>query len=258
LKFESVIVLLVASAAAAVALPQQSWPPVAATPPGSTGTARTEVVEETAIPTTEPAPEKTGKPQSPEDCRATFPRENESVPASGGKIALHIEFTPPSCGATPQPLVRWIHPVHNASGEGGVYVWIVDPNPYDVPRRGVIELGANRVVVMQDALRKANYAAAPGRLEFAFKEKKQPEPRYVTVWTDDADVTYTIASSGQSWLVVTPETRDQATRRQRIKIEIQPETLARGRYEATIRIVADGVTARPLAIPVVVEVQPQR
>jgi hypothetical protein len=137
-------------------------------------------------------------------------------------------------------------------------MWIVDPNPNPVPRRALIAVGANRITLTQEAARKIGWAAAPSKLEFIFEEKKRPDSKKLTVWTEDSGLTYTISSGEKSWLVVKLETRDNAAKRQRINVEIDPERLAPGRYEETIQIMADGIAARPIAIPVVVVVQPRK
>lgn len=98
------------------------------------------------------------------------------------------------------------------------------------------------------------FAAAPSRIVIGVTGKKAPEPRTLTIWSEEKDLNYSVSPTAEKWLSMKPAAGKATGEQRRYVIEVNPESLTPGRYQASIRIAASGVVNGPLTIPVTVEV----
>jgi hypothetical protein len=184
-------------------------------------------------------------------CTATVAAGEYPVSAFGGIVEIRVQVKPAGCKPTLGSSGSWVLLAAGAQG-GDVYRFSVSPNISNTPRRGVVVIGTQKILIEQSASAGARFAASPGHITLSVTSDRAPSPRAITIFSDDKSLTYN-ATSSQPWLRVTPA-KGSAPGAQRLQIAVDPARLRPGRNEGFIRVSATGQLSAPLNVPVVVEV----
>jgi hypothetical protein len=202
-----------------------------------------------------PASDSAELPPAPPACAAVIEQKHIALAPAGGMIEIRATLTPAGCKAPVATSADWLQPA--PTDTAGLFRFSAMPNLTPDGRAVTVSIGGQSFIVEQPAGKRSLFAASPGRFVFSVRKGKAPDPKTLTLLTDEKAVTFTV-SAPQPWLKVEPVKAKGAKGSNRFLVRIEPESLKRGRNQGFIHVVSSGTLSAPLDIPVVAEVPAPR
>jgi hypothetical protein len=204
----------------------------------------------------DPAPSDSAElPPAPPACAAVIEQKHIAVAPAGGAIEIRATLTPPTCTPAVATSADWLQPV--PTGTAGLFRFSAMPNLTPDGRTVTASIGGQSFIVEQPAGKRSLFAASPGRFVFSVRKGKAPEPKTLTLLTEEKAITFTV-STPQPWLKIEPVKAKGAKGSNRFLVRIEPAALKRGRNQSYIHVISSGKLSAPLDIPVVAEVPAPR
>ncbi len=188
----------------------------------------------------------------PPTCSYSLSPSSQLFPADGGPGSLGV-LTQPDCPWTAVSGAPHLTISSGFSGTGsGTVRYTVAPNNAAAARSGTLSIASQTATITQSGTAPLLFVS-PSALVFDYRQGGPlPSERILSVFTNAPSLEFAVATSGESWLAVSPAAGSAPAS---LIVSIAPADLAPGDYQATITVTAGAASPPSVAVPVALHVE---